>query len=76
MTKNIVRMVWVHKQVIVCWFVTFGSFRAQRPELLAGIFLNRIDRIQQRNGENYVQKIWVTIVVICDWFLFLAGFRI
>jgi len=76
MTKNIVRMVWVHKQVIVCWFVTFGSFRAQRPELLAGIFLNRIDRIQQRNGENYVQKIWVKIVVICDWFLFLAGFRI
>jgi len=28
MTKNDVRMVWVKKQVIMCWFVTFGSFRA------------------------------------------------
>jgi len=26
--------------------------------------------------ENYVQKIWVKNVVIWDWFLFLAGFRI
>jgi len=28
MTKNDVRIVWVHKQVIVYWFVTFRSFRA------------------------------------------------
>jgi len=28
MTKNDVHMVWVQKQVIMCWFVTFGSFRA------------------------------------------------
>jgi len=28
MTKNDVQMVWVQKEVIMCWFVTFGSFRA------------------------------------------------
>jgi len=28
MTENDVRMVWVQKQVIMCWFVTFESFRA------------------------------------------------
>jgi len=27
MTENDVHMVWVQKQVIICWFVTFGSFR-------------------------------------------------
>jgi len=26
MTENDVHMVWVQKQVIMCWFVTFGSF--------------------------------------------------
>jgi len=29
MTENDVNMVWVQKQVIVCWFVTFGSFRGK-----------------------------------------------
>jgi len=29
MTKSNVRMVWVQKQVIMCWFVTFVSFRAK-----------------------------------------------
>jgi len=28
MTENDVHMVWVQKQVIMCWFVAFGSFRA------------------------------------------------
>jgi len=40
-------MVWVQKQVIVCWLVTFGSFRAYRPELLTEIFFSRIDEKQQ-----------------------------
>jgi len=26
--ENHVQMVWVLKQVIMCWFVNFGSFRA------------------------------------------------
>jgi len=29
MTKNDVHMVWVQKQVIMCWFVTFRSFRVK-----------------------------------------------
>jgi len=28
-TKNDLRMVWVQKQVIMCSFVTFSSFRAK-----------------------------------------------
>jgi len=28
MTKNDLQMVWVQKEVIMCWFVSFGSFRA------------------------------------------------
>jgi len=28
MTENDVHMVWVQKQVIMCWFVSFGSFPA------------------------------------------------
>jgi len=28
MTKNDVQMVWMQKQVIICWFITFESFRA------------------------------------------------
>jgi len=28
-TENDVHMVWVQKQVIMCWFVTSGSFRAK-----------------------------------------------
>jgi len=29
MTENDLDMVWVQKQVIMCWFVAFGSFRAK-----------------------------------------------
>jgi len=29
MTENDVHIVWMQKQVIMCWFVTFGSFRAK-----------------------------------------------
>jgi len=29
MIENDVPMVWVQKQVIKCWFVTFASFRAK-----------------------------------------------
>jgi len=43
MTENDVHMVWVQKQVIMCWFVTFVSFRAKRPKLLTVIFLRRND---------------------------------
>jgi len=49
MTKNDVRMVWVQKQVIMCWFVSFGSFRVKRYKLLTDLFLSRIDRTQQQN---------------------------
>jgi len=28
MTKNDEQIDWVQKEVIMCWFVTFGSFRA------------------------------------------------
>jgi len=56
MTKNDVRMVWVQKQVILCWFVTFGSFRAYRPELLTGIFFSRIDIKQQQNDRKLCTK--------------------
>jgi len=28
MTENYVSMVWVQKQVIMCWFVNFATFRA------------------------------------------------
>jgi len=28
MTENDVHMVWMQKQFIMCWFVTFRSFRA------------------------------------------------
>jgi len=29
MTKNDVQMIWVQKEVIMCWFVTFANFRAK-----------------------------------------------
>jgi len=43
MSENNVRMVWVQKEVIMCWFVTFASLRAKLPKLLTVIFLSRID---------------------------------
>ena len=41
--KNDVHMVWVQKQVILCWFVTFGSFRAKWPKLVSVIVFTCID---------------------------------
>jgi len=43
MTENDVHMVWVQKQVIMCWFVSFGSFRAKSLKLVTVIFLSCID---------------------------------
>ena len=56
MTKNDVRMVWVQKQVIMCWFVTFASFRVKRLKLLTVIFFTRIDRKQQQNDRKLCAK--------------------
>jgi len=47
MSKNDVRVVWVQKQVIMCWFLTFGSFRVKLSKHLTDLFLSRIDRKQQ-----------------------------
>jgi len=46
MSENNVRMVWVQKEVIMCWFVTFASFRAKWRKLLTEILLSRIDAKQ------------------------------
>jgi len=43
MSENNVWMVWVQKEVIMCCFVTFASFRAKQPILLIVIFLSCID---------------------------------
>jgi len=47
MTENDVSKVWVQKQVIKCWFVTFASFRTKFLKLLAIIFLSRIEGKKQ-----------------------------
>jgi len=79
MTKNDVRMVWVQKEVIMCWVVTFGSFRAQRPKLLTEILFSRIDGKQQKNvqklcakdfGEKYS---YMGLVSIYGWFSYLGS---
>jgi len=33
----------VQNQVIICWFVTFGSLRAERPKLLTVMFSSHND---------------------------------
>jgi len=76
MNENDVQMVWVQKQVIMCWFVTFGSFRAKWPKLLTVIFLSRIAGNNNKMTENYMEKIWVKNVVILGWLPFLAGFHV
>jgi len=43
MTENDVSMVWVQKQVIMCWFANFGSFRANWLKRLIFIFISRTD---------------------------------
>jgi len=55
MTENDVRMVWVQKHIIMCWFVTFGSFLAKRPKVVIVIFFSCIDVKQQQND----RKLWV-----------------
>jgi len=39
--QNNVRMVWAQKEVIMCCFVTFASFRVKIPKLFIVIFLSR-----------------------------------
>jgi len=55
MTENDVHMFWVQKEVILCWFVTFGSFRAKRPKLVTVIFLSCID-VKQQNDRKFCAK--------------------
>jgi len=74
MTENDVHMVWVQKQVIMWWFVTFGSFHAKLPKLVSVIFWSCIDVKQQQNDRNYVQNIWVKNIVILGLFSFLTYF--
>jgi len=33
MAENHVQRVWVQKEVIMCWLVTFASFRGKWPKL-------------------------------------------
>jgi len=64
MTENDVRLVWVQKQVIMCWFVTFTSLRAKWLKLLAVIFFSRIHLNNNKMTENYVEYIRVKKVII------------
>jgi len=43
MTENHVQMVWGQKEVIVCWFVTFPSFRAKWSKFFTDIFFSHSD---------------------------------
>jgi len=52
MTENDVRMVWVQKQVIMCWFVTFANFHAKWLQLLTIIFFSRNDGKQQQQNDR------------------------
>jgi len=56
MTENDVHMVWVQKHVIMCWFVSFGSFRPKWPKLLSVIFVSCIDVKQQQNDRKLCAK--------------------
>jgi len=49
-------MVWVQKEVIMCWLVTFASFRAKWPKLVTVIFLSCIDVKQQQNDRKLYTK--------------------
>jgi len=66
--------IYVHKQVIMWWFVTFGSFRAKLPKLVTVIFWSCIDVKKQQNDRNYVQNIWVKTIVILGLFSCLTDF--
>jgi len=56
MTENHVEMVWVQKEVIMCWLVTFASFHAKWPKLVTVIFLSCIDVKQQQNDRKLYTK--------------------
>jgi len=61
------------------WFVTYGSFRAESPELLTGIFFSRIDRKEQQNdrilcAKDYGEKCsYLGLVSIFGRFLYLGS---
>jgi len=75
MTQNDVHMVWMQKQVIMCWFVTFRSFRPKWPKLVSVIFLSCIDVKQQENDRKLCAKdlrekrSYLGLVFILDRFL-------
>jgi len=75
-TENDVRMGWVQKQVMMCWFVNSGTFRAKWLKLLTVVFFSRIDGKQQQNDKTVVEKIWVKNQVILVCFPLLVGFHI
>jgi len=56
MTENDVQIVRVEKQVIMCWFVTFGRFHAKWIKLSTVIFLSRIDGKQQQHDRKLYAK--------------------
>jgi len=56
MTENHVQIVWVQKEVIMCWLVTFASFRAKLPKLVTVICLSCIDVKQQQNDRKLSAK--------------------
>jgi len=76
MTENDMSMVWVEKQVIMCWFVTFGNFRAKWPKLVTVIFFSCIDVKQIQNDRKLCAKDMgekhspLELVFIFDRFLF------
>ena len=56
MTENDARTVWVQKQVIMCCFVTFASFRFKWPKILTVILLSHIDGKVQQNDRKLCSK--------------------
>ena len=56
MSENDVSMVLVQKEVIMCWFVNFATFRANWLKLLTVIFISRIDGKQQQNDRDLFAK--------------------
>jgi len=55
-TENDVHMVWVQKQVIMCWFVKFASIRANWLKLVRVIFLGCTYVKQQQNDPKLCAK--------------------
>jgi len=76
MIENNVRMIWVQKQVIKCWFVTFGSFRVKSPKLMTVIFMSRIIGKQKQNDRKLCANVLNEKCSSFGLLSFLAGFRI